>query len=155
VSDAQDNPIAGAWVSADPYDGSGTWGSVETNADGTYTIAGLSADSYRVYAYATGYLTEYYDNERDWSMATSVAVSEGQDTPDINLSLDVGGTISGTITDGQGNPIEDAWVSADPYDGSGTWGSAETSADGTYTISPPLRLHSVRHGQGLLPSGFR
>ncbi len=50
---------------------------------------------------------------------TSCSVIEGQDTPNINFSLDVGGTISGIVTDAQGNPIAGAWVDAQSYDGSG------------------------------------
>ncbi len=132
VTDAQGNPIEGAWVQACSDDGGG-WGDAETGSDGTYKITGLVTGEYRVDVWAEGYLPEFYDGVRDWDFATPVSVVEGQDTLNINFSLDVGGTISGVVTDAQGNPIEGAWVEAYSDDSSG-WGSAETDADGSYEI---------------------
>jgi protocatechuate 3,4-dioxygenase beta subunit len=132
VTDTQGNPIDGAWVHAQSDDGSG-WGYTETGPDGFYNIGGLATSEYRVEVRADGYLREYYDGVRDWENATLVPVVEGQDTPNINFSLDVGGTISGIVTDAQGNPIEGAWAEAYANDGSG-WGYAETDAEGSYKI---------------------
>jgi len=96
----------------------------------------------------TDYIDEYYDGVRDWDDATPVGVIEGQNTSGIDFSLDLGGTISGVVTDTQGDPIEGAWVVASPTIASGTvyaaaispppfppgGGSSSTNSDGEYTI---------------------
>jgi uncharacterized surface anchored protein len=133
VRDSQGNPIEGAWVSTDPYEDGVSWGEAWTRADGSYEIDGLATDEYRVLAEAEAYVDEFYDGTRDWGDATPVSVVEGQETSDINFSLDLGGTISGIVTDAEGNPIEGAWAQAYANDGSG-WGYAETDADGSYKI---------------------
>lgn len=140
VTDAQGNPIEDAWVEASAYDRTGTDVNASTGPDGSYTIAGLATDDYRVNAGADGYGDEYYDGARDIDSATPVAVVEGGDTPNIDFSLDVVGTISGTVTDARGNPIEGAMLDAHPYDDGHlfmsreTWGGAETGPDGSYTM---------------------
>lgn len=127
-------PIADASVWANPYNGSGVYGSAATGPEGTYTIAGISAGSYRVQACAEGYVCEYWDDHEFGQDADPVAVTEGQDTPNINFSLRVGGTISGVVMDGATGPLEGCWVYANPYAGDGTYGSATAAADGTYSI---------------------
>ena len=47
VTDESGNPIEGAWVWANNYDGSGG-GGVNTQPDGTYRITGLRSRDYRV-----------------------------------------------------------------------------------------------------------
>ena len=75
--------IANAWVYAEgPY-----WASAYTDASGNYTVTGLEHGNYRVYACATGYLCEYYDNTYNSGAATLVYVNPGTDTPSINLGL--------------------------------------------------------------------
>ena len=69
-----------------------------TGPDGTYTIGGLATGDYRVRACATGYFCEYYDDATDYDSATPVAVTEGENTPNINLSLGAQGTPTPTAT---------------------------------------------------------
>jgi hypothetical protein len=85
-----------------------------TDADGEYTISGLITGDYIVSAEAVGYVDEYYDGARNPDNASPVAVTEGQNTPDIDFSLDLAGTITGTVEDAGGNPIQGAWVIAEP-----------------------------------------
>jgi hypothetical protein len=134
VKDPDGDPIVGAWLYAGPYTGSGSWVSGQTGPGGAYTIGGLATGDYRVQACATGYVCEYYDNTLDWNAAIPVTVTEGEDTPGINFSLRVEGTMSGTVTDDVGNPISGAQVWAGAYSGPGSYGSATTGADGTYTV---------------------
>jgi Ca2+-binding RTX toxin-like protein len=134
VTDPGGSPIAGASVSASPYSETGTYGSTATGPDGTYIIAAIAAGSYRVQACATGYICEYYDDHLLWEDADPVAAIEGSNTPSINFSLRVGGTISGTVTDSEGTPIGNAWLLACPFSGE-TCLSATSAPDGTYTIA--------------------
>lgn len=137
VRDALGNPLPGAWVYADPVDwqDGSTWGDAYSAPDGSYTITGLATDSYIVEADAEGYVREYYDSVRDWSAATAVAVTENHDISGIDFALDIGGTISGTVTDSGGNPLEDCDVYADPIESDGTWGYGYTDVDGLYTVT--------------------
>ena len=64
VSVPENEPIAGVGVSACEYE-TGHWmGGAQSQSDGSYTITGLPAGSYRVRVEAieTDYLGEYYDH---------------------------------------------------------------------------------------------
>jgi hypothetical protein len=133
VADEAGNPLIGAQVSAGRIEGGGS-GFAYTAGDGTYKICGLRSGSYRVYAGASDYLTEYYNNVDDSSAATPVALNAGNDTHNIDFSLGLGGSISGVVTDDAGNPlvgveIEAYWIEGGRYD------IAYTGGDGSYTIS--------------------
>jgi Carboxypeptidase regulatory-like domain/Dockerin type I domain len=131
VLDVSDNPLDDCDVYADPWDGSGSWGEGWTDGAGFYTISGLPTGNYRVSVWCDSYASEYYDNVSDWEGATAVHIVEGQQTPDINFSLEREGTISGTVEDVHGNPIEDTEVCAEKDDRqSCEW----TDEDGYYTI---------------------
>jgi len=134
VRDDDGSPIAGARVWADPYDDGVTSNSADTAADGSYKITGLLPGTYRVRVYADGFDWEYYDDVQDSSAATPVPVSEGADTPGIDFSLTHLGSISGTVRDNEGNPIQGAWVHAAPLGENGTQNSTHTEADGSYAI---------------------
>ncbi|MBC8477036.1 MAG: carboxypeptidase regulatory-like domain-containing protein, partial [Dehalococcoidia bacterium] len=119
---------------------------VTTDSSGGYTVAGIPFDSYIVSAMAAGSVTEYYSFDSgsvvDPEQADEVTISPGQvDITDIDFSLDAGGTISGTITNESGQPLENVWANALPAamgggDGDGQespW-DAETDESGNYTI---------------------
>ncbi len=134
IADAEGQPLEGCHVHAEPWDGN-AFGSASTDPDGSYTISGVKGDNdYLVGAGCPGYITEYYSGVREPNGAARVHVLEGQDTPDINFNLDLAGTISGSATDDLENPLDDCWVYVTPWDDSGTYGSGQTSPDGSYTI---------------------
>lgn len=128
VTDASTGtPIAGA--SAYVYDSSGSYpiASATTNASGTYTITGLSAGSYTVKFFATGYASSTY--------AGTVSVSLGTTTSGINAALSPDGAISGTVTDA-GGQTGLASVSVTAYNASGSYVTSTTSSgDGSYTLN--------------------
>jgi len=105
-----------------------------TNPDGTYNV-GVTAGAYKVefmgnYA---GYISEWYDNQTDWTAANTVTVLADQTTGGINAVLSQAGSISGQVTNGTSG-IANVWVEV--YDAStyGHLGSSQTDADGNYTI---------------------
>lgn len=107
VSDATSHaPIANAFVVA--YSAGGAYVSeTSTNAQGQYDIVGLTPGSYRLQVEANAYLTSFYNGESTLASADPVIVSAGQTTPDINVAMQLGGQISGTVTDagtGKGEP---------------------------------------------------
>jgi hypothetical protein len=127
-------PVAGAEVSADLISGDFGTGT-RTDSNGSYTIAGLPSGEYRVRAEAAGYIREYYQETYSYSQATAVSVNVPDNTPNIDFTLEVGGTISGYVYRADGStPIESATVYANLIDGD--YGmSARTGTDGSYTVT--------------------
>ena len=112
------------------------WATVQS--DGTYQIIGLLPGEYRVHAYQYpegGYwIDEVFYETRYWDAYTPVSVTAGQDMPDINFTLELGGGITGVVEDGDGNPIEGVWVVANDYAGDYFVSWAQTDATGAYRI---------------------
>ncbi|GIG53757.1 hypothetical protein Dac01nite_05090 [Demequina activiva] len=90
------------------------WGSTYVRADGTYEVAGLPDGDYNVYFEPNDYwdedtedyinpglLGEYYDNTYSWDEAAVLTV-DGTDVTGIDAHLDLGTSISGTVTLAEG-----------------------------------------------------
>ena len=99
-------------------------------ADGSYQIRGLAAGSYEVKFEdpADRYLTEWYDNTYFYVSRTLVVVGDDEAVVGIDAQLSEGGSISGTVTDANGDPVEGIEVSTSD-------GSSLTASDGTYLIT--------------------
>ena len=135
ITDTNGNPIAQITVSAiDTASGNGF--SIDTMADGTYTIGGLGTADYQVQFsdFAGVYVNEFYDDADGFTQADIVSVTAGQTTSGIDASLELAGFISGTVTNGNGNPIDGVQVCASG-DAIGNGKCSFTAADGTYTIT--------------------
>lgn len=84
-----------------------------TDDDGRYTTSGLPSGDYRVkflpsfssVPTSTLYVAEFYDNKRDFAGATTISLSAGRNTPNVNATLERGSRISGRITDA-GSPSQ-------------------------------------------------
>jgi lysozyme family protein len=125
-------PIAGAWVIGSGYS---YGGSAYSDASGNYSFVGLQTGNYRVWAGATGYLTEYYNNVYDSSIATLVSVTAPNSTPNINFTLDLGATISGRVYRADGTtPVAYAYVSAELIGSGYSYGSDYSDTGGNYSI---------------------
>lgn len=119
-------------------------GSDTTDSSGQYTIGGLATGAYQVKfnaPYGSLYLTQWYNNKTGQSSATSVNVTDGIATANINAMLQVGGQITGKVTAADThNPLQDVDVSVSgSFSGTGCsnyWsGSATTNAAGVYTVT--------------------
>ncbi|MFC2071163.1 carboxypeptidase regulatory-like domain-containing protein, partial [Chloroflexota bacterium] len=99
--ESDNTTLSGAKVIAVGYGSMNPYGSATTNASGHYQLSSLPSGEYEVFAYATGFAREWYsENSTDIhakEQATAVTVAVLADTPDINLSLVPGGTISGHV----------------------------------------------------------
>jgi Carboxypeptidase regulatory-like domain len=127
------------------YGAVGYAASVETAANGTYTVAGLTPGKYEVQFVPSGggyYLRQYYGGKSTLAEASPVTVTAGQTTTAVNAALASAGKISGTVTDAASNaPL--GHVEVKVYDSSdGYVASAETTSSGEYTVS------------GLLPGNY-
>jgi Carboxypeptidase regulatory-like domain len=124
-----------------------------TATDGTYTVSGLPSGAYRVSFSAPGYLAQYYKDAVSAGSATQIKLASGATVTGIDGHLQLAGAISGTVTDGGGTPIADIFVTV--FDAAGQVGSAQTAADGTYSVgSLPAGAYSVKFAPSAPVAGF-
>jgi protocatechuate 3,4-dioxygenase beta subunit len=119
-------PVPGISVTAISSDGGSFVGSAVTGPDGSYRItSGLGLGTYIVNAYSG----------TSFAQVPNISVVIGQETPNVNLTLNVAaqptGAISGRVIDENNNPVVGAGVSA----GSG---QAKSDQNGNYQISSGL-----------------
>ena len=143
-----ENMVAG--VSLDGF-GIGTC----TNANGEFTVSGLPFDTpIRVNASGgfnfcggpTNYVEEFWHETPNSNAATLITLTSGSsDATGIDFTLEVGGTVSGTVIDQvTGQSIANLNVNAD-FDGFGI--GTCTDADGNYAfvvpLDTPISLHAA------------
>ncbi|HEY1117972.1 MAG TPA: carboxypeptidase regulatory-like domain-containing protein, partial [Acidimicrobiales bacterium] len=117
-------------------------GFASTDENGDYSLP-VAAGTYRVgffdYCWAEEecrHLTEFYDDVSTPEAGTDVTVTGSDVTPDIDAALAEGSTVSGTITDGDDAPVEDAEVTA-YVEEDGEWtpvGGTWTDGNGDYRL---------------------
>ena len=114
-------------------------GSASTDKNGEYAIVGLATGSYTVefspgLASGLNYVTQYYEGQSSLASANSVAVVQGSTKAGIDAELQVGGEISGTVTDasthaGLSEALIVVFGAGEVLDG-----IAVTDASGNYTV---------------------
>ena len=128
VRSSTGTPLAGASVFAMASAGQFS-GTAQTDANGNYKItSGLATGTYTIYAtYASS----------PPGIQQNIKVTQGQETSGVDFTLTVApsGSISGKVTDTNGNPIPLVSVAAEGSTGSGT---AQTDSNGNYLISQGL-----------------
>lgn len=128
-------PIAGVSVAA--YTVADVWaGSATTAADGTYTVSGLQAGSYKLQftpAYHTNYLPQFF-GATTFDAATAVSVTGNVTATGKNVSLRAGATVSGVVTVAGAAPTA-TWSLVEAYDPNGIYeASTQTDATGSYSL---------------------
>ncbi|WP_254838089.1 carboxypeptidase-like regulatory domain-containing protein [Natronomonas marina] len=124
VTDSNGNAVADATVEA--VNSSGTVvASATTSSDGSYSLTGLSdSTDYTLQVSATGY------TDASKSFSTGSGTSE---TVDVTLTPQTY-TVDGTVTDSDGNPVENITVTVTDADGVEI-GTATTDSKGQYSIA--------------------
>jgi len=140
------------------------------NTDGTYEISGLPAGDYYVLSFAPGYMTEYYKDQFDPTLAEMVKVDGIAPTTGIDFTLlpllylrgpvdggpGNGGSVFGKVTDANGKALSGATVYAFNVEGQAI-SSARCFADGTYEMQslPPgsYRVQASNLGYASLFNG--
>src|SRR3989339_385432 len=119
VTDLSGNPVKDAYLIVSGPSSRSCYSSVT----GTYTVTGLPDGIYYIYCYppsGTNYvrkvLTDVYLN--------------GNQTTTLDISLEMGGAISGRVTDQSGNPVYNAYVYTPGPDSKYSY----SSSTGVYTI---------------------
>ena len=131
VNEENNGPIPGVFVQACTYDDVPGFfcQEAQTNENGAYGIFGLPAGEYRVGVQGqAGWSNEFYDNKMHHD-ADQVAVYEGLTAGNINFSLFPAGSISGTVFDEFGVPLENIAVDTEE----GGYGTC-TDENGNYIL---------------------
>ncbi len=142
VTDEAGNPLKDVGVRAEqmdcedlPYVNWEGTAYTTTDADGYYVLIGLPSGNYTVEtSNDQGYLDEYYNDKPNWVSWTNadiITVTAPSEIMNINFALAKGGTISGRVTDINGQPLENICICAQ-IDGDRKWET--TDEEGNYTI---------------------
>src|SRR3990170_4524079 len=104
-------PIANAGVQVFPARGYyGDWGWANTDMEGFYHIVNLQEGEYQAIAWAEGFLPEYYQEADSLHKADILSLAENDTLDNIDFTLSLGATISGTVADSSGKPIQSVYV---------------------------------------------
>lgn len=127
-------PFPGVGVSAD-----GELGSAHgvSRDDGSYELTSLPQGDYavRIEAVKPPYAGEFYNSKYSCGTADRVMVYEGKTTPNINFTLDEGGSVTGRVFDEEtGKPLALPNVLAYLPNGDCTTPLNGVGEDGRYTI---------------------
>jgi len=109
-------------------------------SNGDYHIDNLEPGEYYVLAVTEGYLPKFYDNVLTFYEATPVPVHDGEVTRGIDFFMEKlfpgPASVSGIVlSEGDGEPIANAYVNVFSPDNPFLYGWAETSEDGSYLIT--------------------
>lgn len=149
VTDPDGNPIPNLHVYAQSEACGDNWlTGANTDGNGNYTLTGLPGGDCYVRACATcesmNYVDEWYDDAIHCDHASAITVVVGQDTPEINFTLEIGGTISGHVyKEDSVTPVYNVHVYACDYNTDEWVGGANTNQDGSYTIVLPTGSYRV------------
>ncbi len=135
-------PIRGARIRAASVDNPFLQYFASSNDDGTYRLTDLRPGRYVVSAYAEGFFEQYYDGVSNPRNATVISVADGEEVTNIDFPMHRGGTISGRVVDGEGEPLAGVGIQVytpntddtDPT-GSNYYGWATTDSEGFYFVS--------------------
>jgi hypothetical protein len=140
VTDSADAPIQGATVVVAGLDRAGPPGVVspDTASDGSFAVDRLPSGYYTVEAAnhsGAAFLPTYFGETATASGAFGVAVSAGATTSGVAIRALPGAEISGSVTDGSGDPVGGEHVTAFDPSGSAVGASASSAADGSYLLA--------------------
>lgn len=151
-------PVEGVGVFISPTAGGFSFNG-SSDATGGYTVTDLPAGEYIVRFAPDGaapdLLTEYWDGASDREAAQRLTVVAGETLTGIDASLQVAGSITGTVTrDGDETPVAGATVAVSPVDGSWVPELAWTQEDGSFLVGGlPSGQYTVRF-EGPADSGL-
>lgn len=132
-------PIVGMEVAACDYENGEPCFSGWTDTNGVYLIQGVPAGIYIVDSGWSGnWVVEIYSEKTDYGNADLVEVVADEETQNVDFTLELGGSISGTVTEQDtgipGTPIIDMEVAACDYEYGEPCFSGWTDTDGNYFI---------------------
>jgi len=116
VTDSHGNPVGGICVE---FQGRRRFGGTRTRSDGSYSINAMRSGSYKVQFRGgcgnTGsYAPQFFHGQANIATASSVELTAGKTTGHIDAAMQPGATISGLVTDADGNNLRDVCVAVSP-----------------------------------------
>jgi hypothetical protein len=116
--------------------------------DGSYLIEGIPPGNYTVRTENIEYANEFYDSKYTCGTADQIIVSEGDNTANINFTLDEGGSITGHVFDKDtGEPLADIHLFACLPDGDCCTATIGTTMyDGSYKFLLKPGQYLIRTG---------
>ena len=137
VTDAETGrPLANVEVRGENVLDGGPGESDGTGDDGRYILLGLAPGSYRIKVETeeTAYVELYYNNRLGWDAAEVVTVGTAEVVEDINFVLEIGGTISGVVSDKiTGLPLRGVRIKSRSVEYN-TGSYANTDVSGSYVL---------------------
>lgn len=104
---------------------------------GKYTIGGLEAGEYQVSFQPSSelnFVREYYPGTTHFDDATVISLESSEDKTEINVAIEEGATLSGTVVgEGGAGPLEEVEVCAEEEVGTAVY-CEPTDSDGKYEI---------------------
>lgn len=129
--------------------------SATSAADGSYLVGPVPPGQYTLKAHSPDdpeYIGQFYDDVLDSGDASSITITLDDITDDIDFDLWTGGSITGTIYDDGGSPLNG--ISIEVYNAAESLIDTVTSAlDGTYTTGPYPDGHYYLHSDSNPNSG--
>jgi len=138
VTDEGGAGVSGLSVLAWAENGFLAYWTATTDANGYYQILSFPTGHYALeFGRGSTYPRKYSGNAYGPESAAFVSVSNGAETPNIDMVMERGGVISGTVTEGGANPVAGIHILA--YDAAsnlylGSQPGVMTAADGTYSL---------------------
>lgn len=137
-------PLSGAYLFAIEATTGGWIGSPATGDDGSYSVS-IPSGSYRVWAQASGWVGEYYDDAHSYQQAAVITVVAPAERSGIDFALtESSATIKGHVYREDGiTPIPGASVTALEYATDNAVGWTQAGTDGSYTLPVPPGVFKV------------
>lgn len=147
LNDSNNTAATDSQVSLYEADGTTEVTSSGVDGDGNFSFTGVPNGSYKLRfdTNEPGQFGDWYSDQTDATTATDVDVDDGGPT-DLTANLSGGATISGVVSDADGNPVSNAQVSAIVANGGYVVDAdgnpqqhfdTSTSGDGSYSLQLP------------------
>jgi len=116
VKDTKGNPVARICVEVN---GRRHFGGGRTSSDGSYSINAMPTGNYTVHfaggcGNAGSYAPQFYRGQTNRASATQVHLTAGRTTGGINATMQPGATVTGAVTDANGNMLSNVCVTVSP-----------------------------------------
>lgn len=154
VTDASGKGLSDVYVSAYDYNANFWVNGSDTDRNGNYSF-NVAAGTYKVHFNplpSSGYYAPVWYNSRDYLEVADLVRVTGFRTTIINAQLEMGGTISGRVTNASGAGIANVYVAAPDLYGRWTPGSF-TDPNGDYSFNMPVGTYNV-HFSPSVTSGY-
>lgn len=154
VTDEKDQPLDNAYVTLYTKDAQGAWAeyrTAQTEKAGDYMFGGVPDGTYRLSflsLWGPGYLEKFWGGASDVEHADDLVIEGNRSFDGLGASLDIGGRVTGTVTDTAGQPLPQVPVQLYSETSPGVWTKSRetnTDAQGMYEVG---RLRSGRYRAG-------